>query len=141
MRLPATGFAGMIFVLSVGLPLLTLALSTVMKMPAQFTLDNFTLDYWIGTNLLTVALQTGILLSPELWAAAKNTMIDRPCRRSHRYPRSARWLCRHPRRFVPCRSISTGDVHPISCRASPSPLPISRCLRCHAALCRRSMAP
>ena len=75
MRLPATGFAGMIFVLSVGLPLLTLALSTVMKMPAQFTLDNFTLDYWIGTNLHTVALQTGILLSPELWAAAKNTMM------------------------------------------------------------------
>ncbi len=75
MRLPATGFAATIFVLSVGLPLLTLALSTVMKMPARFTLDNFTLDYWIGTDLHTVALQTGILLSPELWAAAKNTMM------------------------------------------------------------------
>ncbi|KQV41766.1 MULTISPECIES: iron ABC transporter permease [unclassified Rhizobium] len=75
MRLPATGFAALIFVLSVGLPLLTLALSTVMKMPARFTLDNFTLDYWIGTDLHTVALQTGILLSPELWAAAKNTMM------------------------------------------------------------------
>lgn len=75
MRLPATGFAAMIFVLSVGLPLLTLALSTVMKMPARFTLDNFTLDYWIGTDLDTVALQTGILLSPDLWAAAKNTMM------------------------------------------------------------------
>ncbi|MCW0001120.1 iron ABC transporter permease [Pararhizobium sp. YC-54] len=75
MRLPATGFAATIFILSVGMPLLTLALSTVMKMPAKFTLDNFTLDYWIGTDLHTVALQTGILLSPELWAAAKNTMM------------------------------------------------------------------
>lgn len=75
MRLPATGFAAAIFILSVGLPLLTLALSTVMKMPAKFTFDNFTLDYWIGSNLNTVALQTGVLLSPDLWAAAKNTMM------------------------------------------------------------------
>ncbi|MFJ1310597.1 ABC transporter permease [Agrobacterium sp. P15N1-A] len=75
MRLPATGFAAAIFILSVGLPLLTLALSTVMKMPARFTFDNFTLDYWIGSNLNTVALQTGVLLSPDLWAAAKNTMM------------------------------------------------------------------
>ena len=75
MRLPATGFAAVVFILSVGLPLLTLALSTVMKMPAKFTFDNFTLDYWIGSNLNTVALQTGVLLSPDLWAAAKNTMM------------------------------------------------------------------
>jgi iron(III) transport system permease protein len=75
MRLPASGFAATIFILSVAMPLLTLALSTIMKMPAKFTLDNFTLDYWIGTDLHTVALQTGILLSPELWAAAKNTMM------------------------------------------------------------------
>ncbi len=75
MRLPATGFAAAVFILSVGLPLLTLALSTVMKMPAKFTFDNFTLDYWIGSNLNTVALQTGVLLSPDLLAAAKNTMM------------------------------------------------------------------
>jgi iron(III) transport system permease protein len=75
LRLPATGFAAAIFILSVGLPLLTLVLSTVMKVPARFSLDNFTLDYWIGTDLHTVALQTGILLSPDLWAAAKNTMM------------------------------------------------------------------
>ena len=60
--------------LSVGLPLLTLFLSTVMKVPARFTLDNFTLDYWIGTGLNTVALQTGILLSPDLWNAAWNSL-------------------------------------------------------------------
>jgi iron(III) transport system permease protein len=74
MRLPATLFAALMFLLSVGLPLLTLFLSTVMKVPARFGPDNFTLDYWIGTNLNTVALQTGILLSPDLWNAAWNSL-------------------------------------------------------------------
>lgn len=73
-RMPAGAFAGIMFLLSVGLPLLTLFLSTVMKVPARFTLENFTLDYWIGTNLETVALQTGILLSPDLWNAAWNSL-------------------------------------------------------------------
>ncbi|MFK3690941.1 ABC transporter permease [Agrobacterium tumefaciens] len=75
LRLPATGFAAAIFIIGVCMPLLTLVLSTVMKVPARFSLDNFTLDYWIGTNLPTVALQTGVLLSPDLWAAAKNTLM------------------------------------------------------------------
>ncbi|WP_018095890.1 ABC transporter permease [Sinorhizobium meliloti] len=74
MRLPAAGFAATVFLLSVGLPLLTLLLSTIMKVPARFTLDNFTLDYWIGRDLDTIALKTGILLSPDLWDAAKNTL-------------------------------------------------------------------
>lgn len=73
-RIPATGFAGGMFLFSVGLPVLTLALSTVMKIPARFNLDNFTLQYWIGTDLDTVALRTGILLSPDLWSAAWNTL-------------------------------------------------------------------
>ncbi|MGH6762088.1 MAG: ABC transporter permease [Phyllobacterium sp.] len=75
LRIPATAFAACMFLLSVGLPLLTLFLSTIMKMPAQFTLDNFTLDYWIGQDLGTVALRTGILLSPDLWNAAANTLM------------------------------------------------------------------
>ena len=74
LRIPATLFAALMFLLSVGLPLVTLFLSTVMKAPAVFTLDNFTLDYWIGTDLNTVALQTGILFSPDLWNAAWNSL-------------------------------------------------------------------
>jgi iron(III) transport system permease protein len=62
------------FLFSVGLPVLTLALSTVMEIPARFNLGNFTLQYWIGTDLDTVALRTGILLSPDLWSAAWNTL-------------------------------------------------------------------
>lgn len=73
-RLPATVFAALIFVLSVGLPILTLFLSTVMKFPADFSWSNFTLDYWIGRNLDTVALREGVLLTPDLWQAAWNTL-------------------------------------------------------------------
>ncbi len=73
-RLPLTLFAAAIFVLSVCMPILTLALSTVMRQPANFALDNFTLDYWIGTNLETVAMRSGILFTPDLWAAAWNTL-------------------------------------------------------------------
>jgi len=73
-RMPATVFASLVFLISVGLPLLTLVLSTVMRVPADFSFDNFTLDYWIGQNLETVALRTGILLTPELWDAAWNTL-------------------------------------------------------------------
>lgn len=73
-RWPATGLAAGIFTISVGLPLLTLILSTIMHVPADFSLDNFTLDYWIGQDLKTIAMRTGILLSPELWQAAWNTL-------------------------------------------------------------------
>jgi iron(III) transport system permease protein len=73
-RWPASGFAMAIFLISVCLPLLTLALSTVMRQPGNFAWSNFTLDYWIGTDLPTVAMRTGILLSPDLWQAALNTI-------------------------------------------------------------------
>ncbi|GAA4163166.1 iron ABC transporter permease [Shinella granuli] len=73
-RWPASGFAAAIFIVSVGMPLLTLALSTVMHQPGSFALSNFTLDYWIGRDLPTVAMRTGILLSPDLWQAAWNTI-------------------------------------------------------------------
>jgi ABC-type Fe3+ transport system, permease component len=74
MRILATLFAATVFMLSVGLPLLTLFLSTVMEVPGRFALDNFTLNYWIGRDLDSVALRTGILLSPDLWSAAWNTL-------------------------------------------------------------------
>ena len=73
-RMPATGFAALVFLVSVGLPLMTLILSTVMRVPANFAWSNFTLDYWIGTNLETVAMRSGVLLTPDLWRAAWNTL-------------------------------------------------------------------
>lgn len=73
-RIPALLFAGFIFTIGVVIPLVTLAMSTVMKLPGRFTPDNFTFDYWIGSGLHTVAMQTGILLSGEFWSAALNTL-------------------------------------------------------------------
>lgn len=63
-----------LFVISVVVPLVTLTLSTVMHIPARFTWTNFTLDYWIGTDLPTVAFQNGILIAPEFWRAAWNSV-------------------------------------------------------------------
>lgn len=73
-RLPATLFATTLFLISVVLPLLTLFLSTIMRTPGRFRLDNFTLDYWIGTNLNTIALKNGILFTPEFWSATWNSL-------------------------------------------------------------------
>lgn len=73
-RMPATAFAGLIFLVSVGLPLLVLTLSTVMRVPGSFSLGNFTLDYWIGHGLEFVAFPSGILLTPDLWTAMWNTL-------------------------------------------------------------------
>ncbi len=56
-------------------PLLSLILSTGLLLPGRFTADNFTLAYWIGHNLDTVALHNGILLTPEFWRTVGNTLL------------------------------------------------------------------
>jgi iron(III) transport system permease protein len=63
-----------LFIISVIVPLATLFLSTLMHIPGRFNVENFTLNYWIGTNLPTVAFQNGILLAPEFWRAAWNSV-------------------------------------------------------------------
>lgn len=73
-RLPAFGFAGLVFVVSAFIPLMALFLTTVMKVPGVFSPENFTLQFWIGSGLDTVALQQGILLTPEFWRATWNTL-------------------------------------------------------------------
>lgn len=75
MRLPATGLAATFVMIGVALPLLTLFLSTITILPGRFNLENFTLDYWIGENLDTLAMHSGILLSQEFWDAAWNTVM------------------------------------------------------------------
>ncbi|MEW9612629.1 iron ABC transporter permease [Shinella sp. S4-D37] len=73
-QVPALAWAVAVFVVSAGIPLLALALTTVMRVPGSFSLDNFTLDYWIGTDLGTTALHQGILLTGEFWLALWNTV-------------------------------------------------------------------
>lgn len=72
-RAPATALCIGVFTLSVAVPIAVLFLSTVMKIPAKFTLDNFTWEYWVGSDLNTPAFPKGILVSPSVWDAAWNS--------------------------------------------------------------------
>ena len=73
-QLPAVLWVSCVFLISAGIPLVALTLTTVMRVPGSFALDNFTLDYWIGTDLGTTALRQGILLTGEFWLALWNTV-------------------------------------------------------------------
>lgn len=70
----ASGWAMTVFLISAAIPLLALALTTVMIRPGVFTPDNFTLAYWIGTDLGTTALRQGILITPDFWNATWNSL-------------------------------------------------------------------
>ncbi|HBF28285.1 iron ABC transporter permease [Rhizobium sp.] len=73
-RTLAAGLPALFVLVGVVLPLVTLFLSTIMIVPGRFGLDNFTSRFWIGSHLDTVALRNGILLTPEFWQAAWNTV-------------------------------------------------------------------
>jgi len=71
---PALGLVSGVFIVSVLLPLCVLLLSTLMRVPGDFSVANVTLDFWIGDHLDSVAETSGVLLSPNLWRAAWNTL-------------------------------------------------------------------
>lgn len=73
-RIFATLGCTALFLISVAIPLLVLALSTVMKLPGVFTPENFTLQFWAGHNLQTIGFPDGVLLNSEVWSAAWNTL-------------------------------------------------------------------
>ncbi|RAV08927.1 iron ABC transporter permease [Mycolicibacterium sp. GF69] len=73
LRVPATALCGFAFVLSVIVPIGVLVLSTLMRRPADFSPDNFTLSYWFGHGLDTSGFSDGILVSGAVWSAAWNT--------------------------------------------------------------------
>ncbi len=72
-RMTATALCGFAFLLSVAVPIGVLLLSTLMRRPADFSLDNFTLSYWLGRGLDTVGFTDGVLVSSAVWSAAWNT--------------------------------------------------------------------
>jgi iron(III) transport system permease protein len=73
LRLPATALCGFAFSLSVVVPVGVLLLSTLMRRPADFSLENFTVAYWIGHDLDTPGFTDGVLVSSAAWSAAWNT--------------------------------------------------------------------
>ncbi len=78
-RLPMAALPGAFVLLGVLLPLVTLFLSTIMILPGRFNAANFTLDFWIGHNLDTAAMQNGILLTADFWKAVMNTLVIVGC--------------------------------------------------------------
>ncbi|MFI6316262.1 ABC transporter permease [Nonomuraea sp. NPDC050556] len=74
-RWPAAITAGMVLLVSVVVPVLTLALSTVMRTPGVWRADNFTLDFWLADSLPgAVGFPHGVLRGSELWNAAWNSL-------------------------------------------------------------------
>jgi len=73
-RIPALALAVTAFCATVVVPLGTLILSTVMRIPGRFEFGNFTADFWIARRLPAfVGYPTGLLRGPDLAAAAWNS--------------------------------------------------------------------
>ncbi|MDR1827654.1 MAG: iron ABC transporter permease [Methylobacteriaceae bacterium] len=68
-RGPATLLAWGFFFIAACCPLLIMALSTFMRTPGVFTLENFNLDYWLGTDKLP-----GVFTSPEILSSLFNSL-------------------------------------------------------------------
>ncbi|MFI0352647.1 ABC transporter permease [Actinomadura sp. 9N407] len=74
-RWPAGLLAMGVFVVSVIVPVLTLLLSTITKVPGVFSLDNFTLKFWLGEDLPgAVGFPHGVLRAGALYDAAWNSL-------------------------------------------------------------------
>lgn len=71
---PAVIFTATVIVVSAVIPLVALFLTTVMQIPGVFSVENFTLNFWVGRDLDTTALRQGILITGEFWVSAWNTI-------------------------------------------------------------------
>ncbi len=56
------------------IPLGTLVLTTFMHRPGLFTLDNFTLDYWVGKQIPAMVGQKGFFLNPDILRSLQNSV-------------------------------------------------------------------
>lgn len=73
-RLPVGALAVAAFGATVVIPLGTLILSTIMRVPGRFEPGNFTTDFWLAPRLPAfVGYPTGLLRAPDLGAAAWNS--------------------------------------------------------------------
>jgi iron(III) transport system permease protein len=73
-RTPTAIAVNLVFVLTTVVPLVTLVLATVMKRPGVFALHNLSPVYWLGATIPAMPGQRGLLLSPDIWHAAWNSL-------------------------------------------------------------------
>ncbi|MFA7574725.1 MAG: iron ABC transporter permease [Arcobacteraceae bacterium] len=63
------------FTFVVFVPIIVLAIETFVKVPGDYSLSNFTLQYWIGKGDPHILSGTpGVLRSPEMWQATWNSL-------------------------------------------------------------------
>lgn len=74
MKVPVVMFLILILLLSIVLPLATLMLSTVSVRMGVFTLDNFTLDFWLSPAIPHLAGISGILRNTDVIRSAWNSI-------------------------------------------------------------------
>ncbi len=70
---PAIIFAGLAFIITTIIPLVTIILTSIMYRPGVFSLSNFTLDFWFGRYISIMPGQQGLFLNQSIIAAAWNS--------------------------------------------------------------------
>lgn len=73
-RGPLTAAVAAVLLITTVVPLATLLLSTVMRRPGVFSLQNFSLVYWFGKTIPAMPGQPGLLVNPAIWDAAWNSL-------------------------------------------------------------------
>ena len=73
-KYPAYFFVVIIVLISIILPIIALLISTFSLRMGEFSLDNFTLDYWIGKSIPRLAGISGILRNPDVLMSAYNSV-------------------------------------------------------------------
>ncbi len=74
LKVPAVLFLIIVLMVSIVLPIATLLISTISYRMGIFTLDNFTLDYWIAPSISQLAGISGILRNPDVIRSAWNSV-------------------------------------------------------------------
>jgi iron(III) transport system permease protein len=73
LRLPAAAIVFTIFLLSAIIPVATLILTTITRVPGVFTIENMTAEYWIGQSV-KYTKEPGMLLNPGVLKATLNSL-------------------------------------------------------------------
>jgi len=74
LTLPAVLLTLIALCVTILVPLGTLILTTFMHRPGLFTVDNFTLAYWVGTNVPAMVGQKGFFLNRDILQSLQNSV-------------------------------------------------------------------
>jgi len=73
-RLPATAFAWAILLAAAIVPFAVIFLSTIMRIPGVFTIENFTSQFWTSPGMDIAGGEAGVLRNDDILRAAFNSL-------------------------------------------------------------------